>query len=89
MENIVDRFIAAKFGKDSVCNVDFYEDHNPEGTRGQSDLKTVLEEFAEVITAVELAELKNPRTKKFVLVNVSEGTIIGSYTNSILNEEEV
>lgn len=85
LADISSRFLSAKFGKNMVLNFDGYEDSQYEGRRVGGKLQELLDEFAQIVTAVELVELQNPRTKQFTLVDKNKGTIIGSYDKSFLN----
>lgn len=85
LADISSRFLSAKFGKNMVLNFDGHEDSQYEGRRVGGKLQELLDEFAQIVTAVELVELQNPRTKEFTLVDKNKGTIIGSYDKSFLN----
>lgn len=53
------------------------------------DLQKLFEEFTQVTGGENLVELQNPRTKKFTLVDKSKGKIMGSYHNSLINNQNI
>lgn len=85
--NISERFLNAKFGTNMVLTWEATEDR-PGGISSGGDLLELLDEFCQIIMSDEITELQNPRSKQYVLIDQTKGTLLSTLENSFLNGEK-
>lgn len=85
--NFSERFLNAKFGTNMVLTWEATEDR-PGGISSGGDLLELLDEFCQIIMSDEITELQNPRSKQYVLIDQTKGTLLATLENSFLNGEK-
>jgi len=81
-----EQFIEAKYGKDVIVNIDGYKIKDPE-IRFGGNLENVLEEFAAIIRCKDIAQMQNPRSKQWTVVDREQGKIICNLQNPVKFEK--
>lgn len=84
MKITAQEFLNARFDDNTTSRFDVYENGQYEGKRWMGDLWQLLEEFAEIRECQNLAEVKNPRSKRYVIIDKDKGYIITTLKKSIL-----
>jgi len=83
-----EEYLNAKFGKQYHCKYDCYlNTEQPTHTdRPKGELAEVLEEFLALNNALDLQQLRNPRSKRWVVVDRAKAQIICDFANELETE---